>query len=439
MANSTNEVNRMENPVIHETLDRATFFDVELQECPYHLHKMLREAAPVWQDPHTKFYVVSRYDDVRRILGDTEHFSSQRPKEAEQVNKERAAKVQKHLEEKGWLPAPTLALRDNPEHAQLRSMFDHVFRESRLKKLDPVVEQLAHKLIDAFIDDGHCEFARAFAIPLPLIIIGRQMGVPDADIWKIKDWTDSWVRRTGLMVDDDKSYWEAINCEIEAQHYFQAYFERLRKQPDGTLLSDLVNNEVPGWGRPMNDHELHGEMMADTFVGGSETSTNSFTAGLVLIDQNPHVWDQVKSNPDKYLRPFIEEVLRLDSPVQSRIRVVKKEYELHGVKIPVGATVDLRYGSANRDQRHFPEPEKLDLDRRNAGSHMAFGAGVHHCLGAPLARRELLWGFKAIFERFDEIKLAPGKNKLRHIPNFWLRGLKELHIEFRKSSAPSRA
>ena len=439
MAENDREINRMENPIIPKSLDDATFFDIEMQECPYHLHHKLREEAPVWKDAKTGFYVVTRYNDVRRILGDTTHFSSQRGKEAEQVNKERAAKVQEYLSEKGWLPAPTLALMDNPKHAQVRAMFDHVFRESRLKKLDPAVEQLAHSLIDKFIDDGKCEFYNAFAVPLPLIIIGRQMGVPDKDIWMIKGWTDSWVRRTGLMVDDDASYWDAINKEIEAQHYFQAYFERLRKEPDGTLLSDLVNNEVPGWGRPLNDNELHGEMMADTFVGGSETSTNSFTAGLVLIHQNPQAWKKLKSDPDKYLRPFIEEVLRLDSPVQSRIRIVKKEYELHGVTIPVGATVDLRYGSANRDARHFPEPETLDLDRKNAASHMAFGAGVHHCLGAPLARRELLWGFKAIVERFDEIHLPEGKNNFRHIPNFWLRGMKELHVEFTKSAAPSKA
>ena len=119
--------------------------------------------------------------------------------------------------------------------------------------------------------------------------------------------------------------------------------------------------------------------------------------------------------------------------------MVKKDYTIHGVTIPAGSTVDLRFGAANRDQRHFPEPDKIDLDRRNAGSHMGFGAGVHHCLGAPLARRELYWGFKAIFERFDSIRLTPGKNNLRHIPHFWLRGLKELHVTFTKSSAPSKA
>lgn len=433
MSEAKREVNRMADPLIPESLDTATFFDIEMQECPYHLHSKLREEAPVWKDPTTGFYVVTLYEDVRKILGDTVNYSSQRGKEAEQVNKERAAKVEAVLKEKGWLPAPTLALMDNPKHAQLRAMFNEVFREARLKKLDPVVEQLAHELIDKFIDAGKCEFYNAFAVPLPLIVIGRQMGVPDADIWKIKRWTDSWVRRTGLMVDDDKSYWDAINLEIEAQHYFQAYFERLRKQPDDTLLSDLVNKEIPEWGRPMSNEELHGEMMADTFVGGSETSTNSFTGGLVLLNQNPQAWKLLKTGNEKHLRTFVEEVLRLDSPVQSRVRIARNDVELRGVTIPKGATVDLRYGSANRDPEHFPEPETLDLERKNAASHMAFGAGVHHCLGAPLARRELYWGFKVFIERIDAFWLPEGKNNFRHIPNFWLRGLKELHIEFKKA------
>ena len=109
--------------------------------------------------------------------------------------------------------------------------------------------------------------------------------------------------------------WSA-EMEIEAQHYFQPRFEQLREQPDDTLLSDLVNSEIPEWGRPLNDNELHAEMMADLFVGGSETTTNALAAGVVLLIEQPEVWQQLKSDPDRYLPTFVEEVLRLESPVQ---------------------------------------------------------------------------------------------------------------------------
>ncbi|MEL7030499.1 MAG: cytochrome P450, partial [Pseudomonadota bacterium] len=169
-----------------------------------------------------------------------------------------------------------------------------------------------------------------------------------------------------------------------------------------------------------------------TFVGGSETTTNALSAGVRLLIENKDVWDRLKSDPDKHLKTFVEEVVRLETPVQSLMRATTRDVEMHGVTIPAGAVVNVRYAAANRDERHFERPDKLDLDRKNAGSHMGFGSGVHHCLGAPLARRELWWGFKALIDRVDEMWFAEGANDFTHHPNFLLRALKELHIEFRK-------
>ncbi|MBI1181232.1 MAG: cytochrome P450 [Alphaproteobacteria bacterium] len=407
--------------------DDLNFFDADTQDCPYDAYKVLREEAPVWRDPVTGFYYITRYDDLRQVLLDTEHFSNERPKVARDT--ERAERMKKLYEEKGWLPSPTLAGRDDPNHKQMRAMFDNAFRAGKIKGMDPLVEETAYKLIDGFLDDGHCDWVKQFAVPLPLIIIGKQMGAKEEDIWRIKAWTDAWVQRLGMMQTEDEERW-SVEMEIEAQHYFQPIFERLRKQPDGSLLSDLVNTVIPEWGRPLNNNELHAEMMADTFVGGSETSTNALSAGMMLAIQNPDVWDRLKQGNDKDLRTFAEEVLRLESPVQSLFRIAAKDIELHGVTIPAGSMINTRYASANRDEGHFECPEKLDLDRKNAGSHLAFGSGIHHCLGAPLARRELYWGFKAMVDRFDEIRFAEGRNDFRHAPNFCLRALKELHIEF---------
>jgi cytochrome P450 len=267
------------------------------------------------------------------------------------------------------------------------------------------------------------------AIPLPLIVIGKQMGAPEEDIWRIKAWTDAWVQRLGMMQTEEEAIW-STEMEIEAQHYFQKIFDRVRKEPDDTLISEMVNRVIPEWGRPLTDAELHAEMMADTFVGGSETTTNALSAGIMMLGRDRQAWETLRSDPDKYLRTFIEEVLRLESPVQALFRIARKDIELHGVSIPAGAMINTRYAAANRDERHFDCPEKIDLERRNAGSHLAFGSGVHHCLGAPLARRELYWGFKAFFDRVDDFELDMEKNRLRHHPNFALRALKELHVTF---------
>jgi cytochrome P450 len=270
---------------------------------------------------------------------------------------------------------------------------------------------------------------RQFCVPLPLFIIGEQMGARREDMWRIKGWTDAFFHRISLMLPEDK-HLEMVDREIEAQHYFQPIFEKLRKEPDGSLISVLVNTVIEGWGRPLNDEELHAEMMADTFVGGSETTTNALAAGMKLLIENKDVWAKLKADPDKYMRNFVEEVLRLESPVQSLMRFTHADVELDGVTIPAGSVVNVRYGAANRDERFFECPEKLDLDRPKAGAHMAFGSGTHHCLGAPLARRELTWGFQAVVDRFEDMDFAEGENDFAYHPHFLLRSLKQLNITF---------
>ncbi|MEN3951720.1 cytochrome P450 [Iodidimonas sp. SYSU 1G8] len=423
------EVNRMAEPVQPASPDEVNLLDVEVQECPYPAYKMLRDEAPIWKDPVTGFYTVTRYEDLRKVLMDTESFSNSRSVEDTRINTDRAKRMRALYEEKGWLPAPTLAARDDPDHRALRNLFDKTFRAGKIKELDPDVQELAYRLIDDFIEDGRCDWVRQFAVPLPLIIIGRQMGAKEEDIWQIKAWTDAWVKKLGMMQTEDEERW-SVEMEIEQQHYFQPIIEKLRQEPNDSLLSDLVNTFIPEWGRTLNDNELHGELTGDTFVGGSETSTNALSAGIMLLADDRDSWLKLKNDPDKYLKTFCEEVLRLEGPVQGLFRIAARDIEMHGVTIPKGAIINTRYAAANRDERHFECPDKLDLERKNAGSHLAFGSGIHHCLGAPLARRELYWGFKSFIDRIDDFWLAPGKNKFRHQPNFCLRALKELHIEF---------
>lgn len=410
----------------------VNLFDPGVQQCPYDAYKTLRDEAPAYRQPGTDIFIITRYEDVRRVLMDPETFPSGSAGTAYRMktgNIERQKRVAERFAAKGWVPGPTLASRDDPNHKQMRAMFNEAFKPSRIKEIDPLVERLAYDLIDGFIDDGHCDWVRQFAVPLPLYIIGEQMGMPREDMWQIKRWTDAFFQRISMMLPEEREM-EMVDREIEAQHYFQPIFDRLRKEPDDSLISVLVNTVIEGWDRPLTNEELHAEMMADTFVGGSETTTNALAAGMKLLIENKHVWHQLKSDPERYMKTFVEEVLRLESPVQSLMRFCARDTEIGGVPVPDGALINVRYAAANRDERAFECPEAIDLERPKAGSHMAFGSGVHHCLGAPLARRELIWGFTAVVDRFEDMAFAPDKNDFAVHSHFLLRSLKELHIEF---------
>ena len=222
----------------------------------------------------------------------------------------------------------------------------------------------------------------------------------------------------------------ALDKIIEAQHYFQPMFERLRQTPNDSFLSDLVNTVIQAWGRPLTDNELHASMMTDTFVGGSETTTNALGAGVMLLLENPDIWGQLKSDPEKYLPTFIEEVVRLESPVQGQYRFVREDTEIAGVPLEKGTTLIIRLGAANRDDQKFESPETINLDRPRAAAHLGFGMGNHHCLGASLARRELYWGFKTLIDRVALMRPAAGQDGYDFHPHYLFRALKTLNIEF---------
>jgi cytochrome P450 len=426
--------------------DQVNFFDPDVNACPYPAYEVLRNEAPVWKDPFTGMFVVTRHDDIRSILSDPETYTNRvgsaagntekalRPDDPEELRKqqeaaEQQAQIDQMYIDHGWPPVPTLDALDGEKHTQLRRMMSDAFRPVRIKALDPYVEGLSRQLIGAFLADGHCEWVSQMAIPLPLYTIGKQMGVPEADMPRIKAWTDAWVQRLGLMQTMEERIWSAEQ-EIEGQQYFQGIFDRLREHPEDTVLSDMVNKEIPEWGRKLTDAELHSEMFADIFVGGSETTTNALTAGVLMLIEHPEVWQALVDDTEQHLPAFIEEVVRLEGPVQGLLRETSVDVELHGVQIPAGSVINLRFAAGNRDDRHFECPADIDLRRPSPKAHLGYGFGSHFCLGAPLARRELYWGFKVLIESVESIRLAPDRNKFEFHPNYFLRSMKELHIEF---------
>ena len=273
----------------------------------------------------------------------------------------------------------------------------------------------------------------AFAIPLPLYVIGRQMGVPDEDMPQIKKWTDAWIQRMGLMQTPEERIWSAEQ-EIEAQNYFQEKYEELRQEPKDTLLSDLVNNQVKEWGRTLTDNELHSEMMADLFVGGSETTTNALSGGVLLLIQNPNIWEKVSSDTDRFLEPFVEEILRLESPVQCLLRETSEDIEIHGVTIPEGAIVSLRTAPPTAKQQ---VRESGGLRPRSQEPALASGLRARE----PPLPRGAAGPSRAVLRVQGAVRAVRGdvvhrrRERLPLQPNYFLRALNHLNIGFKLKQA----
>jgi len=281
-------------------------------------------------------------------------------------------------------------------------------------------------LIDSFIGDGQVELVRQFAVPLPLTVIADALGVPRTDMLKFKKWSDDSVAPLGGMISHEREI-ECAHSTVEFQHYFAAMLEERRIHPRDDLLTDLLHARIEG-----ETSLTMGEMLnilQQLLVAGNETTTNLIASAMMLLVQNPAQMEALRAERSR-IPNLIEEALRLESPVQGLFRMAKVDVEIGGVKIPAGSRIVVMYASGNRDDGKFVEAEKFDVCRANAKDHLAFGAGIHYCLGAPLARLEGKIAFEMLLDRLTNIRFTPGKNDFTHTPSFILRGLKELHLEF---------
>ncbi|MDX1581088.1 MAG: cytochrome P450, partial [Alphaproteobacteria bacterium] len=406
----------------------------ETLECPFDAYKALRDEAPVFKIPQTGHYVVTRYDLVMEAVRNTEVFSSQ-------VNQAASApgghyeKVREYIAENGVELANTLISADPPEHTRYRTLVNRAFTAGRVRKMQDYIQQIVDELIDEFIDKGECEFVEEFAIKLPIYVIADQLGVPRSDMKKFKAWSDASVP-TGIDLGLETEM-ERARLVVEFQHYFSERIEERRQKAEDDILSDLVNAQVEGE-RPLEIKELL-SIIQQLLVAGNETTTNALAAGMVLLMENPDQRQMLREGNDKQMRTFVEEVLRLEAPVQGLFRITTQDTELGGFKIPKGAMVNLRWGAANRDERVFECPAELDVNRKNAGAQIAFGVGAHFCVGAMLAREEMFCAFRTLLNRLENIHFAEENPSLEHHPNFILRGLKELRLGFDKADAVQAA
>ncbi|MEP1595207.1 MAG: cytochrome P450, partial [Halieaceae bacterium] len=277
-------------------------------------------------------------------------------------------------------------------------------------------------------DRGEVDLLNDFCVPFPIWVIADQLGVPRGDLDFFKHVSDCFASRLSGFADEEKEL-EDARAIVAFQHYFVGKIEQLRVIPQDSIISDLAHARIDD-DRLLTHEELL-SIIQQLLVAGNETSRATIAGGVLGLIQNPEQYAQLQADPS-LIPNAVEEILRLETPSCGLWRVVTRDTELAGVDIPKGSLLMVRFASANRDEKVFDKPETMNVCRHNAGDNLAFGKGVHFCLGAQLARKELAVAFAALLKRTDNWRLTDGKNSLKHWPNMILRGLEELHIQFDK-------
>jgi cytochrome P450 len=402
------------------------FFDPEVVECPYPFYQSVRSHSPVLEiaapGSDQTMFLVTRFDLVAEILKDSGRFSSQF---MNPVGRDRSDPDVSEVYAQGWPWVDTLLTSDPPEHRRYRSLVNRAFTGRRVRELEPFIERVAHELIDAFIDAGRCDFASAYARQLPLRVIADQFGVPSADLADFRKWSDSFVARLGGLISKDQEMACARDI-IALQNYLKTRIDACRREAQDNIMSDLVHAHT-GDEIALSDAELI-NMLQQLLVAGNETTANTMAGGLMYLLREPDQVSAVYADPT-LLDGLVEESLRTVSAQSGMWRIATQDTQLAGTPIPRGATILLRYDAANRDPEQFEDPETFNLRRPARPGHLSFGLGIHFCVGAALARKELEVGFRLLFARIRNIRLGED-NDFRHQPNMLLRGLRQLHITF---------
>lgn len=403
-------------------------FDPKVQQCPHGYYAAMRDQTPAFHVPGTDLYLVTRHDLVVPILRDTQTFSNRFGNTGEPPRREVVERL-KAVIATGWVPVPTMLTVDPPEHTRYRGTVAGYFTPRRVGELRPVVEEICDRLLDGVLGAGPVDLVQRFAIPLPIEAIAAVLNVPTERMADFKRWSDDSIAAIGTQISDD----ERVRSQegiVEFQHYFAEQLDRRKAQHEPDLLTDLVEAEIAtddGKSRRLDMAEML-SIVQQLLVAGNETTTKAITEGVRLLAEHPHHWAWLRADPAAHAVPLTEEVLRLATPTQGMFRLVTRDTEIEGVSIPKGARLVVVYSAANRDPSVFDEPDAFDPQRANLKEHLAFGKGIHFCLGAPLSRLEMQVAFEALARRAASVHLVEGA-PLEYHPSFLLRGLKRLDVE----------
>ncbi|HEY3604732.1 MAG TPA: cytochrome P450 [Sporichthyaceae bacterium] len=423
-------------PYTPADLTRLLSGDPALTRCPFPLYDVLRAEAPVVHNERLNAFVVSRYAEVVGVLRDPVTYSSAMasgPSSVTGLAKEIIADPDSPAVLRGQAErrlriaqSPVLLFTDPPLHKRQRTLVSAAFSAKRVKQLEPEVRRLTGELIDTFIADGTVDLVTQFSIQLPMTVIAVLLGVPPSEMAMFKRWSNAFTAGVGA-VEQTEDQIATIFAEVDTFYsYFTEQIERRRHTPQDDLLTDLVAARLDGEAPLALDEIL--QMLVQFLVAGNETTTNAITTLMYYLARDPALAARVRDNA-ALVDPLVEEMLRVEAPVQGMFRVSTADSTVGGVPVPAGSLLWLVYGSANRDPDAFADAGAIDLDADRA-AHLTFARFEHFCLGASIARLELRVAAELLLARLDDIQLACPDDELTYHRSFVLRGLAGLPLSF---------
>ena len=384
-------------------------FDYGFHEDPYPVYEALRAEGPLHKSESYGFWAVTRHAEVLAGFKDHERL----------VNSGGISIEGGDLSEEGADVLSFLGM-DPPRHTRMRGLVSKGFTPRRVSALEPQVRALANRYIDRFVDRGACEFIEDFAGRLPMDVVSEMLDVPESDRDELRGWSDTVLHR-------EEGVRGVPQAGIEASMKLLAYFVELvagrRKRPGADLISALLEVEVDG------DRLEDKDVIAFTYlmiIAGNETTTKLLANCLYWLEANPDERDKVRRDPAR-IPDWIEETLRYDNSTQLMARTVSRDFEWCGETLREGEKLLLLIGSANRDARAFPEPDRYDLDR-DTSAQLGFGKGIHFCLGANLARLEARVALEEIQRRLPDWAIE--RDGLARVHSTNVRGFSRMPLRY---------
>ncbi len=408
-----------------DLIEQHSLTELDIQECPWQYYQAMNERR-FYYDDRLDMFICANYQLMREIMRQPKRFSSVNSQNIAHMREPPAEvlRIQKEM----LRPVNILVSSDPPEHTRVRKMLDDPFRPHQIATLRAQIIAIVNNIVDQFIPASRCEIVSDFAIPIPVTVIADLLGIDRAHAQVIKAWSDASVEPLGMMISDER-WIECARTLKDFQDFISAELTTRQAEPKNDLLSHMAQARDEQ-GQALTLSEMLG-VTQQLLVAGNETTTNGIAAGVQLLIENPEQEQLLRKSPDR-MYTFVNEVLRLESPVQGLFRIANETTEIDGISVPMGARIMLRYAAANRDGTKYEQPDELDITRSNSGTQVGFGAGIHHCIGANLAREEMFQAFTVLLERAERLRFASPEQPLSHHPSMILRGLERLDIEFTK-------
>lgn len=408
-----------------------TRLDPLIRNNPFPFYRALRERDPVYYDPGLDLYLVTRYHDAVKVLGDDETFSLEHGYQDRYGNGfiDEFAAI---MERDGGGFIRDLAI-DPPAHTRLRRLTQKAFTAHRVKTLEPRIRQIVVDLIEPLAERGHGDGIREIGGPLTARIICEQLGFDWAEVGseKVNVWTKAVLDQIGRMQTREAMLENAREmCEL--QNFIIRYIEDREKHPREDMISDIVHARLDDDANPTLSRYEQISTIRGFLIAGNDTTAAAIANLLLVLATQPDLADSLyaRVDDDRVMTRLVEEVLRLQPPVHGLFRTAMKDVELSGTRIPAMAQLCVMYASANDDESKFPDPRKLDIERPNVGASLTFGSGIHKCVGVSLARMEIKLAAQEFIRRLKDIRLAMPVEELAYLPTLASQTLERLPLTF---------